>query len=83
MTELIRRSLFTPDVGHTVVFGMSDNRDVWWDNRLAAHLAYAPADSSEPFRAGIEAQPAPAADDPVMVYQGGVFTARGPFGDAD
>ncbi|MGB6242411.1 MAG: NAD(P)-dependent oxidoreductase [Castellaniella sp.] len=83
LTELIRRSLLTPGVGHTVVYGMSDNRDVWWDNRLAAHLGYVPADSSEPFRSVIEARPAPAKDDPIMVYQGGVFTARGPFEDAD
>lgn len=83
LTELIRCGLFTPDVGHTVVFGMSDNKEVWWDNRYAAHLGFVPADSSEPFRARIEAQPAPAADDPVRVYQGGVFTARGPFEDAN
>ncbi|WP_271410450.1 NAD-dependent epimerase/dehydratase family protein [Pseudomonas sp. Q1-7] len=79
LTQLIGKALFTPDVGHTVVYGMSDNRDVWWDNRLASHLDYAPKDSSEPFRAQVEAQPAPADDDPVAVYQGGAFVAAGPF----
>lgn len=82
LTELVRRGLFTPGVGHTVVFGMSANREVWWDNSQAAHLGYVPVDSSEPYRQRIEATPEPAADDPVRVYQGGVFTARGPFGDA-
>src|SRR3546814_19660422 len=38
LTELMRCALFTPAVGHTVVYGMSANRDVWWDNHLAAHL---------------------------------------------
>lgn len=79
LTELLRCSLFTPDVGHTVVYGMSDNPSTWWNNRHAAHLGYVAQDSSERFRAAIEAQPMPAADDPVRVYQGGVFTATGPF----
>ncbi len=81
LTQLIERSLYTPDVGHTVVYGASANRDVWWDNRFAAHLGYQPRDSSEPFRNKVEAQPMPAADDPAMVYQGGAFVASGPFGD--
>jgi len=81
LTQLIERSLFTPNVGHTVVYGMSDNRDVWWDNRFAAHLGYTAKDSSEVFRDKVETQPMPAADDPAAVYQGGAFAAAGPFGD--
>ena len=77
--QLLRRSLFTPDVGHTVVYGMSANAHTWWDNRYAAHLGYAPKDSSEIFRAKVEAQPQPAPDDPVATLQGGAFTAAGPF----
>jgi uronate dehydrogenase len=80
--DLLRASLFTPSVGHTVVYGMSDNAVTWWDNRHAARLGFAPRDSSEPFRAKVEAQPAPAANDPVSVLQGGAFTAAGPFDDA-
>ncbi|MGF6210665.1 NAD-dependent epimerase/dehydratase family protein [Comamonas sp. 4034] len=81
LVQLIEKGLFTPSVGHTVVYGASDNRDAWWDNHAAAHLGFAPKDSSEPWRAKVEAQPAPAANDPVAVYQGGAFTAQGPFGD--
>ena len=81
LTQLIERSLFTPSVGHTVVYGMSANRDVWWDNRFAAHLGYTAKDSSEVFRDKVEQQPMPAADDPAAVYQGGAFAAAGPFGD--
>ena len=79
LTQLIERGLFTPDVGHTVVYGASANKTQWWDNRHAAHLGYEPKDSSEAFRPQVEAQPAPAADDPSMVYQGGAFVAAGPF----
>ncbi|WP_295536769.1 NAD(P)-dependent oxidoreductase [uncultured Pseudacidovorax sp.] len=81
LTRLVEKSLFTPEVGHTVVFGASANRDLWWDNRTAAHLGWVPQDGSEVFRAKVEAQPPVAADDPNAIYQGGAFTAQGPFGD--
>ena len=81
LTQLLESSLYTPNVGHTVVYGASNNVDVWWDNRFAAHLGFEPKDSSEVFRAKVEAQPMPAANDPARVYQGGAFVAAGPFGD--
>lgn len=81
LTHLLERCLYAPNVGHTVVYGMSNNRDVWWDNSQAAHLGFKPKDSSEMFRDKVEAQPMPAADDPARIYQGGAFVAAGPFGD--
>ncbi len=81
LTQLLERSLYTPDVGHTVVYGASNNPNLWWDNRYAAHLGFAPKDSSEVFRDKVQAQPMPAANDPSMIYQGGAFVAAGPFGD--
>lgn len=80
LTSLVERSLFAPDVGHTVVYGASANRETWWDNRAAAAvLSWQPQDSSEPFRAKVEAQPPVAPGDPNAIYQGGAFTAQGPF----
>jgi uronate dehydrogenase len=81
LTTLIEKSLFTPDVKHTVVYGMSANREVWWNNDGAAHLGFVPQDSSEVFRDKVEAQPPIAPTDPNAIYQGGAFTAQGPFGD--
>ncbi|MEB0048487.1 MULTISPECIES: NAD(P)-dependent oxidoreductase [unclassified Pseudomonas] len=81
LTHLLECALYTPNVGHTVVYGMSDNNNVWWDNRLATVLGYAPQDNSEVFRKNIDALPLPAADDPTRVYQGGAFCEAGPFGD--
>lgn len=81
LTQLFERALYTPNVGHTVVYGMSDNLDTWWDNRYAAHLGFAPKDSSEVFRAQVETQPPVSDNDPAKVYQGGAFCAAGPFGD--
>ncbi|NBA95478.1 NAD(P)-dependent oxidoreductase [Pseudomonas sp. R5(2019)] len=80
LTQLVERALYAPNVGHTVVYGASNNLNVWWDNRFAAHLGFEPKDSSEVFRDKVEAQPMPAANDPNMVYQGGAFVAAGPFG---
>lgn len=79
LVQLIERGLYADKVGHTVVYGASANRNVWWDNRHAEHLGYQPKDSSEPWRAGIEALPPLAEDDPLRVYQGGAFVAAGPF----
>jgi uronate dehydrogenase len=81
LTRLIERGLLADDIGHSIVYGMSANRDIWWDNHLAERLGFTPADSSEVFRDEIEAQPRPAPDDPVAVYQGGAFVAQGPFDD--
>lgn len=81
LTQLIECALYTPNVGHTVVYGVSDNQNIWWDNHYASHLNFQPKDSSEVFREQVEAQPMPAADDPARVYQGGAFVASGPFGD--
>jgi uronate dehydrogenase len=79
LTELIRCCLFAPQLGHTIVYGASDNRDKWWDNAHAAHLGFKPQDSSEPFRAKAESAPALAHDDPARIFQGGGFVKVGPF----
>jgi uronate dehydrogenase len=79
LTSLIEKSLFTPDVQHMVVYGASANRDLWWDNSAAAKLGFVPQDSSEVFRDKLEAQPPVAPTDPNAIYQGGAFTAQGPF----
>ncbi|MEL7559227.1 NAD(P)-dependent oxidoreductase [Stutzerimonas chloritidismutans] len=81
LTNLIERSLFTPNVKHTVVYGASANRDQWWDNRMAAHLGFEPQDTSEVFREKIEQQPPYAPNDPALIYQGGAFCEAGPFDD--
>ncbi len=81
LTTLMQKALFTPDVGHTIVYGMSANKDVWWDNRGAAKLGFVAQDTSEVFRDKVEAQPPVAPTDPNAIFQGGGFTAQGPFGD--
>ncbi|WP_431478397.1 NAD-dependent epimerase/dehydratase family protein [Massilia eburnea] len=80
LTELLRCSLFAPRVGHTIVFGMSDNDSVWWDNRYAAHLGYRPKDSSAGFAHLFpDTSDFPEKDDVTTIYQGGKFLLDGPM----
>ncbi len=79
LEQLVVQSLFTPNVGHLVVYGASDNQPSWWDNSGAAALQWTPKDSSEPYRAEVEAMPPLPAGDPAAIYQGGAFVTSGPF----
>ena len=80
LERLVVASLTAPVVGHSVLYGVSDNKLTWWDNGPARHVGYRPEDSSEPFRAAREAaQPALDLKDPAVVYQGGGFVRMGPF----
>ena len=79
MSELVRCALTAPRVEHTIVFGMSNNRDSWWDNKHAAHLGFVPKDSAEPFRARMEALPPVDPNDPAERFQGGGYVKMGPY----
>ncbi len=78
--RLVVAALTAPVVGHSVIYGMSDNSTTWWDNTPAKHLGYRPKDSSDVFRAEVEARvPVLDANDPAIIYQGGAFVRTGPF----
>ena len=78
--RLVTACLTTPMLGHTIVFGMSDNPVSWWDNARARHVGYRPQDSSERFREALFARtPTPDPTDPAAVFQGGGFVRMGPF----
>jgi uronate dehydrogenase len=81
--RLVEASLTAPRVGHTIAFGMSDNKVKTVDNSGAKHLGFQPQDSSEPFRAKVEAAQAPV--DPKALsakYLGGWFCELGHPDDA-
>jgi uronate dehydrogenase len=82
LTTLVQRSLVAKDVGHTIVYGVSNNRDSLWRNPDAATIGWTPQDDSEPFRAAVEArQPKPDPADVQNRFHGGKFTQDGPFED--
>lgn len=76
--RLIERVFTVPRLGCPILYGASANAASWWDNRETAYLGWNPEDSSEPFRAKLDASmEPPAGDDPNAVYQGGAFCADG------
>jgi uronate dehydrogenase len=78
--RLVVSCLTTPVLGHTIIYGTSDNAASWYDNRLAHHVGYRPKDSSDGFRSGIHAStPEPDLTDPADIYQGGAFVKTGPL----
>ena len=80
LERLVLASLTAPVVGHTVIYGVSDNVTTWWDNTSARHIGYRPRDSSEPFRAAALArQPTLDPDSPATLCQGGGFVIKGPY----
>jgi uronate dehydrogenase len=82
LERLVVAALTAPIVGHTIIYGMSDNRNVFWDNTHAKHIGFRPQDSSEPFRTATEArQQTIDINDPVAMYQGGGFVTQAPHGD--
>ena len=79
LERLVVAALTAPVVGHSIIYGLSDNHTTWWDNRHARHIGYRPQDSSEPFRAALEArQPTLDRSNPAVIYQGGAFVTSGP-----
>jgi len=79
---LIKAVFRAPRVGYTMVYGASANKEQWWDNSHAAFLGWVPQDSSEQFRAEVEAAtdiPDPADD--AVKFQGGGYAAAGHFED--
>jgi uronate dehydrogenase len=77
---LLERAFVAPKLGYTVIYGVSDNDEQWWDNRHAQFLGWAPQESSAPWRAEVEAEAAASPkdpNDPAVIYQGGKFATQG------
>jgi uronate dehydrogenase len=80
--QLIRLSLDAPRVGHMICFATSNNRESFWDNRLASVLGYRPMDSADDYRDEVmRSTPQGDPNDPAVRYQGGSFAAAGHYED--
>ncbi|MEY4449402.1 MAG: hypothetical protein RLZZ433_2417 [Pseudomonadota bacterium] len=83
LERLVVAALTAPIVGHTIIFGMSDNQTSWWDNTHAKHIGYRALDSSDVFRQEVEArQPQIDRHDKAALYQGGAFVKVAPHGES-
>jgi uronate dehydrogenase len=72
--RLFRAALTAPVDGFAVVYGVSANRDGWWDLAPARALGYEPRDDASAFERDIEPQPG---DDTEAAYVGGPFADPG------
>jgi len=79
--RLIQRVFSVPHLGCPIIYGVSDNKDVWWDNQKVAYLGWKPRDSSEVFRQEFT-EPGKSSD-AATLYQGGAFAAAGHFEDSE
>ncbi|MFC5696711.1 NAD-dependent epimerase/dehydratase family protein [Pseudomonas sp. GCM10022186] len=80
--QIVTRALQAPRVGHMVVYGMSNNSETLWDNRLVSSLGYQPQDSADDYRAKVLANtPMPDPNSPMARYHGGSFAGAGHFED--
>jgi uronate dehydrogenase len=78
--RLITACLTAPVLGHSIIFGMSNNAVTWWDNSQANHIGYKAQDSSDVFRDAVYARTqTPDVTSPVAKFQGGSFVQAGPF----
>jgi len=78
MERVIAAALGAPIVGHTIIYGVSDNASTWWDNTSAQHIGYRPQDSSDRWRASVEArQQTIDRNARTAQFQGGVFVEQG------
>ena len=74
LVQLVERCLVSERVGHTVIYGISNNREVFFSNHKVAHLGYRPVDSAEEYRERVEAATEPGdPSDPGVAHVGGVF----------
>lgn len=77
--RLVHAALTAPDVGHTVVNGISANTRTWWDLTSARALGYTPQDDAETHAEALLAAHGPLdPTDPDARYIGGSFTRTDP-----
>jgi uronate dehydrogenase len=78
LVQLVGRCLAAERIGHTVVYGISDNRERFFSNEKVRHLGFAPVDSAEDHRARVESATRPGDPEaPETAHVGGVFCAMG------
>ena len=78
MNHLVERCLISERIGHTVVYGISNNQEAFFSNHKVAHLGYQPKDNAEVYRAEMEAKVGPGdPHDPAIEFVGGFLCAYG------
>jgi uronate dehydrogenase len=71
--QLVSIGVEHPDLRFEIVYGVSDNRRSWYDNRNAKRLGYEPQDHAEDYAAEVLAKEPPVSDERAETFQGGTF----------
>lgn len=78
LVQLVERCLVAERVGYSVVYGISDNRERFFNNDKVRHIGYTPWDSAEDYRDKVEAKTGPGQPfAPGVEFVGGVFCEYG------
>lgn len=77
MAQLVTIGIERPGIQFEIVYGISNNKRAWFDNRNARRLGYRPQDRSEPYAKAIIVRDAGTAT-PADVYQGYAGHPDGP-----
>ncbi|MFH9554039.1 NAD(P)-dependent oxidoreductase [Streptomyces sp. NBC_00377] len=78
--RLFHAALTAENVGHTVVYGSSDNTRLWWDLSTARALGYDPQDDSEPYAEKLIAEQGELDPENIAhAYLGGHFVSDPPI----
>ena len=75
LARLCIAAVTAPEVGHSVIWGCSDNPESFWGKDHRERIGWTPQDSAEAFRADVEGKVS--GDAVTERYQGGAFTAMG------
>ena len=76
LADLCGCAFAVPKLGNTIVYGVSANEDVWWDNSHAAFLGWQPRHSASKWAAEILASTEPEDPaEPASIHQGGAFVS--------
>jgi uronate dehydrogenase len=78
LVHLVERCLVSERIGHSVVYGISNNQELFFSNHKAAHLGYQPKDNAEAYREEVESA-VDAGDpfDPAIEFVGGFLCSYG------
>jgi len=79
LEQLIFKSLSVTKAGFTVVYGVSNNDRIWWDNNPAKHIGYKPKDNAEIWANELYLKETIDLKDSENHFQGGSFVNKGPF----
>ncbi len=78
LLRLIVACVEAPRFGYAVLYGASDNDNLWWDNTKMSHIGYLPEDNAADWRRRLLPGADPRdPDDPATKFHGGFYCTPG------